>query len=269
MTSPMRRIARAITPTGLMEYAGRRHATRFDDSCATWADAVRATDATDWSEVADRVVAAMAEARAGRAAFERDGVAVQVPDVRWPVLSLLQRQALRDGGRLRVLDFGGSLGSFYWQHADHFAGLDIQWAVVEQSVFVTRARTEDLGPVTMHETIADAVAHVAPTVVLLSSVLQYLADPHDTLRQSCETGAGCVIIDRTTVTDLPNDRPAIQTVPDSLYRASYPAWLLSEQRLASTVPGWRVTATFPGIEPNAISRKGVPIRWRGCALEPQ
>lgn len=269
MTSPLRRMARAVTPVGVAERVARRGVTRFDDSYPTWADATRATDPADWAEVADRVVAAMAAVRAGHAAFERDGIAVQQPDFRWPVLALLLRQAIRDGGSLRVLDYGGSLGSFYWQHAEQFADVDLRWAVVEQSAFVERAGQEDLDPVTMHATMAAAAAEISPTVVLLSSVLQYLPDPYAVLRDAAETGARCLILDRTTVTDLPDDRPSVQTVPGSLYRAQYPAWLLSEERLRSDLPGWQVTASFPGLEPDAISRERVPIRWRGLALEPR
>lgn len=268
MSPSFRRIARAITPVGVIEQSSRRHATRFDDSFATWREAEDATDPTDWATVADRVVVAMAAARRGEAAFERDGVAVLEPDARWPVLALLLRQAARDGGRLHVVDFGGSLGSFYWQHAQHLSGLDLRWAVVEQPVFVERARHESLSPVTMHESIEEAAEATEPSVVLLSSVLQYLADPHDILRRCSRTGARCIVVDRTTMTSLSEDRPSVQTVPGSLYRASYPAWLLSEDRLLSCLPDWTPTSGFAGLEPDATSSSGVPVRWRGLALEP-
>ena len=76
-------------------------------------------------------------------AFERDGVVFDQPDYNFPLLACLLRVATESGNRLRVLDFGGSLGSTYFQCRPFLGGVsELRWTVVEQPQFVECGRRE-------------------------------------------------------------------------------------------------------------------------------
>ena len=61
----------------------------------------------------------------------------------WPLLAGLLWVAAKHGGRLEVLDFGGSLGSSWFQNRAFLAGLGaVGWNVVEQSATVDVGRRE-------------------------------------------------------------------------------------------------------------------------------
>jgi putative methyltransferase (TIGR04325 family) len=255
-----------LVPPVVARARAARHATQFDDSCGDWAGAVAAAPPEDWRSVLAKVERAMAEVAAGRAAIERDGVALPEPEYRWPVVAGLLREAARAGGSLAVVDVGGSLGSTYRQYRDLLAGVDVRWAVVEQQDFVDASGPYADDRLSFHTSIADAAGAVDPQVVLFSSVLQYLPEPHAALAEASATTATTLIIDRTPVTSRPDDIPAVQIVPPSIYAARYPVWLLSRPRLLDALGGWTCLDEFPGLEPDARSRGGVPIAWRGFLL---
>ena len=77
----------------------------------------------------------------GEAVFERDSVIFDKVQYAWPVTAGLMWVAARNGGRLSVLDFGGSLGSSYFQNREFLAYLpNVRWSVIEQAHFVKAGR---------------------------------------------------------------------------------------------------------------------------------
>ncbi len=83
---------------------------------------------TIWHKVID----AVNKVRSGEAAFERDGFAFAQPHYNYPVVAFLLQLFLEER-KLYVLDFGGSLGSMYYQHKDIFSYIsDFRWNIVEQ-----------------------------------------------------------------------------------------------------------------------------------------
>jgi hypothetical protein len=75
-----------------------------------------------------------------------------------------------------------------------------------------------------------------------------------------------LLIDRTPFIDAPTDRLCVQQVDPWIYDATYPAWLLSHQKLLAHVEhaGWRVVAEFPAID---TLTGPVPVTYRGMILE--
>ena len=69
----------------------------------------------------------------GRAAYERDSVLFEEVEYVWPLLASLMWVGARHLGSLNVLDFGGSLGSTYFQNRIFLATLpSVRWNIVEQ-----------------------------------------------------------------------------------------------------------------------------------------
>jgi len=271
MSETWRRVAREVTPPMLARaLSGQaRHETRLVDGYESWDAAVDAAHGYDEAELLSHVVAATELVTSGAAAFERDGVTFEKLEYRWPVVGALLWQAARHNGHLRVLDFGGSLGSTFRQYQPLLTDLDVRWTVVEQPAFVSAASAYTTDQLTFHTTIASAIAVSVPTVVLFSSVLQYVPLPHAVLREAADCGAEAIIIDRTPMTSLDSDVPSLQVVPPALYEASYAAWLLSKTRLINDLPLWEVIDEFAGIEPPTTSKKGIEVRWDGMILARQ
>jgi putative methyltransferase (TIGR04325 family) len=191
------------------------------------------------------------QVKRGEAAFERDSVVFDRLEYAWPVTAGLMWAAASSGGRLHVLDFGGALGSSYFQNRALLATLpDTLWNVVEQAHYVAAGRrhVED-GCLRFHETIDGAVAASAPNVILLSSVLQYLQAPFETLAALADTPASYLIIDRTPFTNAARDALVIQRVPPEIYAASYPMWVLSEDTfLRRACKRWQLVAQYQSPE---------------------
>jgi putative methyltransferase (TIGR04325 family) len=222
---------------------------RFEGNFTSWAEARAASAGYDSAAILERVLAAARLVRDGRASFERDGVAFAEPDYVWPVAAGLLQEAARAGGRLGVMDFGGSLGSSYFQHRALWReAVTVRWAVVEQAMFVAAGQreftTEELS---FHPNIQAARSAAAPTVALLSGVVGWIEDPHQLLDEVVALGLDAIILDRNPIIPGDCDRLVVQRVPAQIGVASYPAWLLSRPCLLKHFEGqYELRAEFGG-----------------------
>lgn len=246
--------------------AWSRWRSPFSTFLGDWDGARAATTGFDDPEVLDRVLSASLAVHAGRAVYERDSVVFESNQYAWPVLAGLLWSATRSRGELRVLDLGGSLGTSYRQNRNFVKHLSaVTWAIVEQPNFVEQGkRFFENGILTFYDEIQDAALQT-PNVLLVSGTLQYLDHPYDTLASLTATGAEALIIDRTPVHDGPDDRIVVQSVPSSIYRATFPAWIFSRTRLFDSLTslGWRILETFETLERDTVTRDGFDFTWIG------
>jgi len=255
----------ALVPTAVSNWAARRSrfATQFIE-CATWNEAVIGSAGYTDLEILDRVDSATRSVIARDAAFERDGVLFHEQEYRLPIADALQAAHARDSF-LRVIDFGGALGSVYWQHRSLLAPINATWVVVEQPHFVERGRALPTSEISFLTDIHTAIDTINPNVILLSSVLQYLPDPIATLQRLIETTGADIVIDRTPMHEGPENIPTIQKVPPHIYPGSYPAWIISQSQLTHCFPPAASLTWFSGIEPAGQTRKGTVFHWKGVA----
>lgn len=208
---------------------------RYQGNFATWAEAAAAARGYDDPSILAQVARAMREVLAGRAAFERDGCLFRDPEYRWPVLAALTWSAARAGGRLSVLDFGGSLGGTFFHLRPLLSGIPtLEWSIVEQPHFVALGNREfsQFG-LRFFESVSECVRERCVTTALLSSVLQYLADPWAVVREICAAGIEDIVIDRTLFAKNNRERICIQRVRIPKVGISYPCRLLSFARLSA------------------------------------
>jgi len=259
-----------VVPTGVSEWAALRskHLTQFDDSGGTWEAAKAQSSGYDANEILIKVRAGTEAVLREDAAFERDGVAFESSEYRWPVLAGLLEVAAREG-ELKVLDFGGSLGSVYWQHRNFFTGIKVSWGVVEQPEFVTAGNKLNQNSIHFFPSVTDYLKSETPNVVLLSSVLQYLPNPEQILHELLAIPASTLILDRTPMSATVSNIPCLQVVPQHIYAGSYPAWVFSKDWLRSQLAGWEILAEFDGIEPAGQTKRGVHFKWDGLIARKQ
>jgi putative methyltransferase (TIGR04325 family) len=242
----------------------------FDGDFGSWREAASRATGYDSEAILARVLDATLKVKRGEAAFERDSVVFDRIEYVWPVLAGLMWAAARNQGRLNVLDFGGALGSTYFQHRRFLDKLaDVRWSVVEQAHYVECGNAQIAeGPLRIYPDIANCLAEQAPNVVLCSSVLQYLPNPLDILDELGRVGAAVMLIDRTPFARITKHRLLVQHVPAAIYEASYPMWVFSDsQFLAHLAQRWRLVSRYDGPEGQVRSREGLLFKFEGLMLE--
>lgn len=217
---------------------GRSNVFRGD--YRTWPEAAAASVGYDADRILVKVCDAVLKVKNGEAAYERDSVLFDEVQYSWPLLSALLWIASRGGNRLRLVDFGGALGSSYFQNRSFLAHLEaLQWNIVEQRAFVECGNRHFADRVlSFHVSLEDCLRLHPCDTILLASVLPYLEQPHELLDKVLEVGFEYIIIDRTPLLMWgERDRLTVQRVPGHIYPASYPAWFFNRSRLLGHFAG--------------------------------
>lgn len=235
----------------------------FRGNYASWEEASASCPGYDAENIFAKTRDAALAVRDGKAAFERDSVLFHKPELRWEILAPLLWQAARDQGRLSVLDFGGSLGSLYFQSRHFLNDLPkVSWSVVEQAHYVDFGQRElTVDALRFFPTIEECVKEQEPNVLLLSSVLQYLPDPYGLLDRALAANIPALVLDRTPLIDGA-DRLTIQKVTADIYDASYPAWFFSRERVQKRIEaaGYRLRAEW---DADRLPLDGQSVTFKG------
>jgi len=240
---------------------------------SSWDEALAASTGYDSEIILEKTRAALLKVKKGEAVYERDSVLFDEIQYSWPLLAGLMWVAAQSGGRLNVLDFGGSLGTTYFQNRYFLKSLsEVRWNIVEQPrwVEVGKAEFED-EQLKFYSSIEECLAEIHPNVIVLSSVLQYVERPFDVLRALSASPCSYLIIDRTPFWDGPRDRLCVQHVPASIYPASYPCWIFSVHRFRTFLnKSWEIVAEFEGFDrlpsPVKTTWKGIIARRRDMLI---
>ncbi|MEW6400637.1 MAG: methyltransferase, TIGR04325 family [Chloroflexota bacterium] len=232
----------------------------------SWSEALADSTGYDAEIILKSAKDALLRVRKGEAVYERDTVLFDEIQYSWPLLAGLMWAAADTGGALNVLDFGGSLGSTYFQNRAFLAGLrEVRWNIVEQALQVAVGKEcfED-DQLKFYPDVDACTAATKPHVILLCSVLQYLPDPYDRLDQLLSLPCEHLIIDRTPFWDGSTDRLCVQHVPSKIYSASYPSWIFSAEQFRSHfAANWELMAEFDN--PDRLPGP-IPFAYRGMIL---
>ncbi len=226
---------------------------RFKGEYFSWEEASAQCAGYDAENILSKVLAATLKVKNGEAAFERDSVLFDKIEYAWPVLAGLMWVATRSGGILNVLDFGGALGSSYFQNRKFLKDLpEVRWNVVEQAHYVEAGQKHIQDKqLRFYPTIDACLAENQPNVVLLSGVLQYLPEPIGVLNLLVEIKASTLILDRTSYVNS-GIKPSIkiQEVPAEIYAASYPCRFFNENELIAVLAQkcYTLLETFPSLD---------------------
>lgn len=239
---------------------------RFDGNYSTWDEAAALCDGYDAKLILEKVLEATLQVKRGEAAFERDSVLFDEIQYSWPVTAALMWASARNSGDLHVLDFGGSLGSGYFQNRKFLSQLQkFSWSIVEQRGFVDTGNqyvADDA--LDFYADIDSCCANHAPNIVLISSVLQYLDEPFGILKKIAETKVDIIVIDRTPFSNDSVEKIKIQHVPSEIYAASYPCWFFNYDELLQTMNAltYKIVESF-----DALDRLSSEATWKGLIFE--
>lgn len=182
--------------------------------------------------ILNKVKTAILKVKNGEAVYERDSVNFDEIQYAYPLLTHLLLAAISSKNELNLIDFGGSLGSSYFQNISCLKSLEnISWNIVEQTNFVEEGKKFFQSEHLLFHDSLEAALKSNPKIntLLVSSSLQYLPDPYAFLDLFISYNFDYIIFDRTTFNADPNrDRITKQIVPPVIYDATYPCWFFGK-----------------------------------------
>lgn len=164
----------------------------------------------------------------GKACYERDGYLFYEKDYYLQLLAILYEVFLQYG-ELNVIDFGGSLGSTYFQNKDKLIkNIDkIEWNIVEQKHFV------EWGKKVLEDNILKFYYNVNEVekcnCVVFGGSLQYLENYKAILMQIVDKGVPYIVVDRVPVSN--ESWVSVEYVHEPIYEAVYPLYIMDEAAL--------------------------------------
>ena len=200
----------------------------------TWDAALAASDGYDHKLIIENVLRASLKVQSGEAIFERDGVTFDRIEYSWPVTAILALSAANNKNILHILDFGGSLGSVFYQNRIFLETFrEVKWYVIEQEQLVKVGKkyfeNSDLKFFKNKEEIN--ASSFQPSVILFSSSLQYMNDPYFEIDTVISYKPDFFIFDRTLFGNSKEDFVSTQHSSTNDIRSSYPIWVMSEKKL--------------------------------------
>jgi putative methyltransferase (TIGR04325 family) len=246
-----------------------RRGVTYQGGYSTWAEAAAQAGGYDQAAILEKAIEVALAARDGNIAFERDGAVFANPQTPYPLMAALLRAAAVNEGRLAVIDFGGALGSTWFQCRPWLQALpSVTWTVVEQPHYVAAGRERlASGPLGFADTMEEAARRAAPDIILFSGVLQYLSDPWEVLRQTVAIRPGLIVVDRTPFIEDASSLITVQHVPARIVKSSYPARLFALSELLAPVlsNGYEELGRFDAVDGTIYSLRR-HIRFQGIIL---
>ena len=256
MIKHFRRLLKGALPNFIYQkFKERRAPIRYKYGFSSWMEAKAASTGYSENSILEKVSSQTALIVARNSGWVRDGYYFPEAKLDFEILSVLSLHTAKTS-KLRVLDFGGALGTTYFQNRrilEKF-GIAFCWNIIEQPNFVREGK-QILGSFNnLHffESFKDATPS-ASDLVIFSSVLEYLEDPYRVLQEimDWEVKPLGIVIDRSPIDAVSSDKYVVQSVDESIHRAKLPLRILGQDRITeilsngySLISDW-VSSTQP------------------------
>lgn len=224
---------------------------------STWEEAVSVAESIGGGYEKPNIFRAEKEAMGkvinGGATYEQDGVLFYEKNVHFQILTSLL-YTYSHTGKTCVIDYGGALGSMYFRHRDELRGLNIDWNVLEQKHFVNYGKT-NIKDISFYYTLEECLEKKRANFVLFSSVLGYLPNGLEAMKQCMNNGIEYICVDSTAFfMDKRPEQIMIQHVPDTIYRAEYPIHIFNWDDVYRIIEEQKYRIVFQW------SREGIPLK---------
>lgn len=228
--------------------AEKKNKYGFFGDYSSWSKVHAIAEGYDKPVILEKTTNALLKVKNGEAVYERDSVLFDVKEIPYSLMAYLILSASLKKRPLNILDFGGSLGSTYYQLRDILPRDTCgSWNIVEQEHVVSCGNANFKDDVLrFYSSIDKCIAEQEIDFVLLSSSVQYLESPHAFLKALVQYDFDFILFDRTAFNSASHDRLTLQVVPPEIYPASYPAWFFHEDFFLSHFSEqYKVVAEFP------------------------
>jgi len=237
----------------------------FNDNISSWAQAKSSSTGYEAQEILIKVRKAYIDAQKKSNVYERDSALIKDGAVNWPLVAMIYWSSAQISKEIRVLDFGGSFASQYFQNESFLNYVNVKWSVVEQKHFVLAAKEIIKNKnINFYDEISECLRVEKPNFALFGSSLQYLENPFEIMDNLLTQDLEVLIIDRMPIHQGSEDIVIVQKVDKSIYDASYPAWIFSEEKLTQFMSNdWTLMNVFDCIGGRQKTRKGINFDWKG------
>lgn len=246
---------------GTVTYQGNYH---------TWEEANMYCEGYDSQVIFDKVKEAALMVKQGKACYERDSQLFYKKEYNYPLLFHLGIAAKENENILKVIDWGGSLGSTYFQNQEMLQNnfKNFTWTIIEQEHFVKFGRE------LLRDDYLDFANNFSEVknlkeynVILLSSVLQYLSFHLDLINDILKICPDYIIIERTPVGN--RKRIWIERVREPIYNASYACCVFKEEDLISLFcdNGYTMVDNWDSLVDGEIHEKDEIVRLRSFVFK--
>jgi putative methyltransferase (TIGR04325 family) len=236
-----------VTPPivwGLAARLLRRHRT-LEGPVASWDAALKRATGWDSPGIIEQAVAAAVKVRDGAAAFERDSRTYDRIIYSPAILAALLLAVARYP-RLNVIDFGGGLGSNYFQNVKLIRALPnmpLSWNVVERRPLATiGAEQFQTAELRFHAELA--AVRLEDAVLMFTGSLQYIADAFGLLEEAIG-GIDIVVLDNVLVWPKAEHAVFVQHLDAKRFGpVTLPTWCFAKDALI----GWFAARGFVLVE---------------------
>ncbi len=237
----------------------------FLDGFSNWEEAQSRSLGYDTLEIIDRVDRAATQVKLGDAKYERDSVVFHDSDPNWHFLAgLYLAKSLSE--KISVLDFGGSLGSTFYQHKKFLEQIsNWTWGIVEQESFYKLGKTKYTEPnLNFYKNIDEFLSQGSPQFAYFGSSLQYIEDPLILIDKIENTNVEVLQIDRTPFSNSDSHIIAVQRNPKRIYSSSYPMTIFSLTKLVEKLKiNWKILSIYDSIGATSYTKNGTRVEWKG------
>lgn len=222
-------------PPALAQVIRGKPAVSWHGDYGSWTDARKLSSGYENGVILDKVKKASLKVKSGEAVFERDSVIFNEVQYSWPLLAGLMWIAAQSKGELNVIDFGGALGSTYFQNGKFLRTLSrVRWNIIEQRHFVDAGKKYFAdNELRFYYNIEDCLNKCSPNTIIFSSVIQYIERPYALLKKIKSIGFKFILFDRTSFVHERKDRLTVQVVSPEIYRSRYPCWFFNREKFFS------------------------------------
>lgn len=184
--------------------------------------------------------------------YERDGCVIHgEPIYAFELLHWIKQTAVAN--EINLIDFGGSLGTTYFQLKNYLKEYNLRWNIIEQNIFVAAGKKflED-DNLKFYRTIDECLTESKPNCFISSSVFPYIKNTEQILKTVFNYNIDWILLDRMSVIEGDKDRLCIQIVPPGIYKAIYPCWFFGENKFVKFIVdnGYKHLKTFDALGGN-------------------
>jgi putative methyltransferase (TIGR04325 family) len=212
-----------------------KHGYWWSGDYPTWDDAEKECTGCSDESILEQVKNILLTTKDREDIYERDGCIIAgEPEYVFELLEWIKKTAINN--EINLIDFGGSLGTTFFQLKKYLKDYKVRWNIIEQGNFVTTGKEifED-DNIKFYYTIDECLAETKPNCFISSSVFPYIKNTEEILTSVFDYKFDWILLDRMSMIDGDKDRLSIQIVPPDIYKAIYPCWFFGEDKFINYV----------------------------------
>ena len=186
---------------------------------ARWEEAKVNSTGYNSNEIFEKVRKSALYVKNHKKGYERDSIISYDDDYDNFLIKILDIYSKQKNKTLKILDFGGSLGSLYFYYKDKIKN-KFNWSIIEQKKFVKEGRrTFQNSELNFFNSIEEYKKTFSPDIIIASSSSLYGLFFY--------TPIDYIFILKTPFDNKMFDEIYVQKPPKNVYNSTYPSWIFS------------------------------------------